>query len=151
MRLKLKNLSEFERYTFTAIFCKFGKSPITKRKNVLLLKISINGDVLAEHMWVRYNEKYENLKYGDEITFNARKYMYVKGYFNPKKDGWNKSYDNIEPDYGLKNITKITKTGRNLRSELYKERKEKERNTYKKQKQQAGKRYSKKFPKRRKL
>ena len=113
MRNNLKELGADKRYTFTATIGKKGGKKGYNGKieeTILLLHVKQGAKYVAHHLWFQYGKQFSDLdlKIGDEISFDARVTIYVKGYFGKNID----VYKPMSVDYALQypsNIKKVHK------------------------------------------
>jgi superfamily I DNA and/or RNA helicase len=119
-KTRLKFTGKFERYGIKINYHGFSE------KTILLKDITLNGKIVADHLWFNYTKGFQKLgelTKGDIIQFYARSKKYEKGYVNYRK------YINEKTiDYKLNYPTQIEKIEslhiniqKNINSEIFKE------------------------------
>jgi hypothetical protein len=107
MRTELKKLNG-QRTSFTAVVERYG----TKRafrgdplKTVLLRDVRYGDMVVTDHLWFTCGKWSEQLKIGDQFSFDARVGVYGKGYQGRLAEELGE--ERYEADYRLERPTKV--------------------------------------------
>lgn len=105
MRKVLKKMKELGRQKYEA---RIDKIRTRHNKNfIMLAKITYQGKLVTDHMWLTYDEQFHKLYEGNKISFEADIEPYVKGYVGTNPKIQKRSFE--EYDYKLTNISNVEK------------------------------------------
>ena len=109
MRKTLRSVGSQTRRRFTAVVVRFGTKPGYRDHGpiptVLLGNVTIDGEVVADHLWFTKGAWADGISEGDTISFDARVGFYEKGYRGGKAEKLGEA--RYEYDYRLQRPTKV--------------------------------------------